>query len=53
MYPDQDLAKQPVAHSVEIPLLTFNHLEELPEDEFYTSTVDRILGQSDIDFEGT
>lgn len=52
-YPDLDLAKRPVAHSDEIPVPSFTHLEELPKDESSTSAVDSTCWESDSDFEGT
>ena len=52
MCPDLDSPKQLV--SVEIPVPSFIHFEELPEeDEFSTSAVDCTYGQTDNDFEGT
>ena len=45
-YPDVDSAKQPVAHSVELHVPSFIHLEELPEeDESPTSAIDSLMGK--------
>ena len=50
-YPDLNLTKQPVAHSVKIPVPLSVHLEELPEDSLSSSSaVNSTHGQSDSDF---
>ena len=43
----QDSETWPVRHSVEIPVLSFIHLEELSEDNFFPSAVDNTYEQNE------
>ena len=53
IFPDQDTAKWPISHSVEIPVPWFIYLEKLPGEDESSSVVDSTHGQSDSDFEET